>query len=64
MAVLHNPVAQEFVFSVEQILHKSVAAFVDVAHCTREMMINSRSRGAAEVIRNRENFIRRFFLAK
>jgi hypothetical protein len=41
---LHDAFADEFVFSGEQILHKSVAAFVDIARRSGEMMIDSRPR--------------------
>src|SRR5438445_7135883 len=63
-ATLHNAVAQELVFSGQQILHKSVAAFVCVARCAGKMLIDSHSRRATKIICKQENFIGRFALAE
>src|SRR4029453_16137913 len=64
MAVLHDAVAQELVFSGEQILHQNVAALVHVTHCAREMMIDSRPSRTTEIICDRENLVRGFALAE
>src|SRR6266704_2920655 len=64
MAVLHNPVAQHGVLSGEQILHEFVAGFVRVARRAREVMVDPHARGTTEIIRDRQNFIGRFALAK
>ena len=61
---LHNSVAQELVFSGEQILHESVAAFIRVTHCAGEMMIDSHPSRTTEIICDGENFIRGFTLAE
>ena len=44
MPVLHDALTKHLVLSGEQILHEIVAAFVDVASGSREMMIDSHPR--------------------
>src|SRR5262249_762700 len=61
---LHNPLAQQLVFSGEQILHHIVTALIGVARGTGKMMINSHARRPAEIIRNGNNFIGWFTLAE
>ena len=63
-ARLHHAVAQEFVLSGKQILHELVAALVRVVRCAREVIVDPHAGGAAEIIRDRKNFIGRFALAK
>jgi hypothetical protein len=55
---------QELVFSGEQVLHKIVPALIRVAGGAGEMMIDSHAGGAAEIIRDRKNFVGRFTLAE
>src|SRR4029077_272357 len=64
IAVLHNPVAQEFVLPCKQLLHESVTAFVHVARCAGEMLIDSHSRRATKIICKYQNFIGRFALTE
>jgi hypothetical protein len=64
MAVLHNALTQQRVFSGEQILHKIITALVGVARGAGEMMIDSHARRSAEIIRDGKNFVGRFTLAE
>src|SRR6266478_5274019 len=41
MAALHNPAAQEFVFSSQQLLHEIVAALIRVARRAGKVLIDS-----------------------
>src|SRR5262245_10075949 len=61
--VLHNPLPQQLVFSGKQILHEIITAFIGVAGGAGEMMIDSHSRRATEIIRNGKNFVSGFTLA-
>jgi hypothetical protein len=63
MAVLHNALAKQFVFSGEQILHEIVTAFIRVARSACEMMVDSHPRRSTEIIRNGKDFVSRFTLA-
>jgi hypothetical protein len=63
MAVLHNALAEKFVFSGEQILHEIITTFIGVARSAGEMMVDSHSCRATEIIRNGKNFVSRFTLA-
>jgi len=56
-AALHHSFAQQLVLSGKQILHEIVTASIRVARGAGEMMIDSHSRRAAEIIRNGKNFI-------
>ena len=62
-SVTQSP-AQEFVFSSQQLLHEIVAAFVDVAGCAGKVIVDSHSRGAAEIICDGKDFIGRFTLTE
>ena len=62
--LLHNPIAQEFVFSSQQILHEIVAAFVYVARCAGKVVVDSHSRGAAKITCDGKDFIGRLTLAE
>jgi hypothetical protein len=64
MAVLHNALTQQFVFTGEQFLHEIVTAFVRVARCASEVVVDSHARGAAEIIRDGENFVGWFTLTE
>jgi len=61
---LHHALAQQLVFSGEQILHEIVTALIGVARGACEMMIDSHARRSAEIIRNGKDFGGRFTLAE
>ena len=55
--LLHNPIAQEFVFSSQQLLHEIVAAFIYIARRAGKVVIDSHSRRAAKIICYGKDFI-------
>jgi hypothetical protein len=59
---LHDALTEKFVFSGEQILHEIITAFICVSCGAGEMMVDSHSCRATEIIRNGKNFVNRFTL--
>ena len=56
LPVLHDTFAQIVVFSSEQLLREIIAALIGIATRPSEVMIDARASGAAEVMREREDF--------
>src|SRR5207244_8702925 len=61
---LNNAVAQHRVFSGEQFLRELITALVDIALRSGEMSVDPQSRGAAKIVRERQDFVARFALAE